>query len=95
MEAFYEDLLPFLNSKNVTNFSDHDMDNLLFVKLQPLSLDVTSVEHVPELTLLDIFAQIGGFMGLFLGASLMTWLELFDVILLVVGTCLSSAFRRV
>ena len=86
--------IPLINGTNVSAVPESDMKNLIYVQLQAAGLDVTTVEHVPELTLLDIFAQIGGFMGLFLGASLMTWLEIIDVTMMVGWACVSVAFRR-
>ncbi|KAK3786276.1 hypothetical protein RRG08_002020 [Elysia crispata] len=86
--------LPLINGTNVSVVSESDMKNLIFIQIQPLSLDVTTVEHIPEMTLLDIVAQIGGFMGLFLGASLITWMELFDVALQIGWVYVSTTIRR-
>ncbi|RUS86266.1 hypothetical protein EGW08_005958 [Elysia chlorotica] len=92
-----ESIKPYLSSPNGTNISvmlEADLKNFIFIQIQPLSLDVNTVEHVPEMTLLDIFAQIGGCMGLFLGASLMTWMEIFDVAMQMVWVYLSTVVRR-
>ncbi|GFN94533.1 acid-sensing ion channel 1-like [Plakobranchus ocellatus] len=73
---------------------ESEMADLIRIRIQPLSMDVTTMEHVPETTLLDVFAQVGGFMGLFLGASLMTLVEIIDVVLLMGWTWLLSSARR-
>ncbi|GFR67447.1 FMRFamide-activated amiloride-sensitive sodium channel [Elysia marginata] len=90
----WKDASDYMKNRWIDWIAETDMKRLIFVQVQPSSLDVTTVEHVPELTLLDIFAQLGGFMGLFMGASLMTWLEMIDVAMLVGWTIISAAFRR-
>ncbi|XP_046584037.1 acid-sensing ion channel 4-A-like [Haliotis rubra] len=48
------------------------------------------VEHVPEITPSDIFGKLGGQMGFFLGASLLTLTELIEV---VIRTVIIVAFE--
>ena len=56
--------------------------NFLMISIKPQGPLMTTVEHVPELTLLNIIGSVGGWMGLCLGASLLTLTELFEAIIM-------------
>ena len=58
--------------------------NFLMISIKPQGPLMTTVEHVPELTLLNIIGSVGGWMGLCLGASLLTLTELFEAIIMSV-----------
>jgi hypothetical protein len=49
----------------------------------------TSIEQQPSFVLLSLLSEVGGFMGLLLGASLLSFFELLDFILqsMVVRCC--------
>ncbi|GFO31109.1 acid-sensing ion channel 1-like [Plakobranchus ocellatus] len=85
----------FLLQNNYTFAPDLEMKDLILVQIYPMSMDVTTMEHVPEVTLLEVYAQVGGFMGLFLGASLITLMELADVALFIAWAAITSIVRRV
>ncbi|RUS76994.1 hypothetical protein EGW08_015251 [Elysia chlorotica] len=53
-------------------------ENILLVSIKPQGPLTVTVEHVPELTILNILGSVGGWMGLCLGASFLTLTELFE-----------------
>ncbi|RUS68686.1 hypothetical protein EGW08_023552 [Elysia chlorotica] len=80
---------------NWTGFSEDLLkDNLLSVTIKPQGPLSVTVEHVPELTLLNILGSVGGWMGLCLGASFLTLTELFEAFALSVWILCTKVVSR-
>ncbi|XP_065941363.1 acid-sensing ion channel 4-A-like [Magallana gigas] len=67
-----------LNEMGITDIRETYLELAIYFE----SLDVLNVEQKPEYSFEDIIGLLGGQMGLFLGASLLTLTELIEVILL-------------
>ncbi|XP_050418494.2 acid-sensing ion channel 1C-like [Patella vulgata] len=53
----------------------------LFSTIEFKDMTITSVEHEPELDIGDIISHLGGYMGFCLGASVLTFIEMVEVVL--------------
>ncbi|GFS19407.1 acid-sensing ion channel 2-like [Elysia marginata] len=69
-------------------------DNVLMLSIQPQSPLSVTVEHVPELTLVGLVGSAGGWMGLCLGASLLSLTELFELLVTSVWILYRKLARR-
>ncbi|RUS90071.1 hypothetical protein EGW08_002184 [Elysia chlorotica] len=80
---------------NMTGFSEDRLkENLLSVTIKPQGPLSVTVEHVPELTLLNILGSVGGWMGLCLGASFLSLTELFEAFALSVWILCTKVVSR-
>ncbi|KAL8618376.1 hypothetical protein ACOMHN_047448 [Nucella lapillus] len=68
----HNDLVEIRDSLNMTAKFDHDVEYF--------------IEHVPGITLNDIYSSVGGQMGLFLGASLLTIMEMGEHVVCLLWT---------
>ncbi|GFS19378.1 acid-sensing ion channel 1-like [Elysia marginata] len=69
-------------------------DNVLMLSIQPQSPLSVTVEHVPELTLVGLVGSAGGWMGLCLGASLLSLTELFELLVMTAWIIYRKLARR-
>ncbi|XP_076071955.1 acid-sensing ion channel 1A-like [Mytilus galloprovincialis] len=85
---------PILQSMGYTDIKN----NILEVRLYYDSLSYLLVESIPEYNTEDIVGILGGQMGIFLGASLLTLSELIEFVILsvamVMKKCYRCAFRK-
>lgn len=75
-------------NSNFTADRDFVRDNLIELRLYYDTLTVTENRQEAEMTAMDILGTMGGHMGFFLGASVLSVSEVLEVILLVVFGCL-------
>ena len=68
---------PYDTSANSRNTEEVNK-RLISISLQPETLDTTYITQRPRYQFFDIFSNIGGLMGLCLGISLITLLEVFE-----------------
>ena len=54
------------------------------VALRPVMIKVVTSTQSPAMELTDLFSQIGGFLGLFVGASVVTMFEFFEFVSLTI-----------
>ena len=79
----------------VTGLSEGDIDeNILMFTIKPQGPLTVTVEHVPELTMLNILGSVGGWMGLCLGASFLTLTELFEAFVMSAWILSRKLVRR-
>ncbi|KAK6194923.1 hypothetical protein SNE40_000453 [Patella caerulea] len=71
----------------------HARSNLMRITISFKSLMVTHIIHEPEYTLEDMISSMGGFMGFFIGASILSVLEVLDVFLRTIAAIIASYFR--
>ena len=57
-------------------------------------LMLTRVTQKPKMQLSDLFAQFGGYLGLFTGVSIITFCEFIEVIFKICSSCLGK-FRKI
>ena len=77
----------FADSNNGANLSLENMrENLISLKVYYPLTQYTAITEVPKVHLFELFAQIGGSMGMLLGFSVFHFVEFFEVILLIVVT---------
>ena len=79
--------------------SDHDnrrfiRDNILRVELQYGSMKYTVVEQTPSYDLMVLLGDVGGQLGLFLGTSILTFMEFFDLVVMVIYTKYFEQFSK-
>ena len=67
---------------------------LLEVHLYYSTMDVTEKRQKPKYTPTDIFSTVGGLMGLFLGISLLSVLELVEFAVSSLRMCVASRWNR-
>ncbi|XP_046377330.2 acid-sensing ion channel 1B-like [Haliotis rufescens] len=86
------------NATTIASYVDSTTDmlrhNYLILQIKVASMVVERTEHTPELELNDIFASIGGQIGLFLGASILTITELLELLITCVLASLKSLWAR-
>ncbi|XP_064596660.1 acid-sensing ion channel 3-like [Liolophura sinensis] len=70
-----------LSSSPIRNAMDKDRGNDVLVHIHFNRLKIVSTEQVPDYTTGDVFASIGGQMGLFLGASIITVTEILELMI--------------
>ncbi|XP_052706090.1 acid-sensing ion channel 2-like isoform X1 [Crassostrea angulata] len=68
-------------------------ENIMEVRLYYESLVYKTFEKVQKITFIDILASIGGQMGIFLGASVLTLSELMEVMVMSIVVLLQKMFR--
>ncbi|KAK6194949.1 hypothetical protein SNE40_000477 [Patella caerulea] len=71
-----------LTRANLSRNMTHARNNLMYLKISLKDTMVTTNSHVQQLDFGDIIGQLGGYMGFCLGASLLTLMELVEVVLL-------------
>ncbi|XP_077994004.1 acid-sensing ion channel 1C-like [Glandiceps talaboti] len=59
---------------------EYIMDNVVMITLFYEELNFETITQLPETTIVDLLGQLGGNMGLFLGASILTLLQIFEYI---------------
>jgi len=81
--------LKFVASNPAMNISystaEDILDNMMVVELLFTSMSVSEIRQVVTYTFYNMLGDIGGVLGLFLGASLFTILEFFQFLLFAVG----------
>ena len=81
--------------RNWTVQSEADMrSRLVYLDVYFKSLTVEVTRYVPALTLTDLFSTIGGLLGLFAGASVMTVIEFVDMGLVCLFTLVKKRLRK-
>ncbi|KAK6194776.1 hypothetical protein SNE40_000337 [Patella caerulea] len=88
-----ESLIDYLKAGNFASSLEDARSNLMRIIIKFDSLMVTHISHVPEMTLDEVVSSMGGFMGFFLGASVLTVLEVFDVIMRTMAAVIASYFK--
>ena len=58
------------------------------------SLSYTQVEEEPKITLEDVIAMIGGHLHVFLGMSLLSFVELFELIAIVILVSVTNKNKK-
>ena len=69
---------------NQSDFNTHFASNVVSIDVLYQSLTYTLVEEKPKMTLEDLIGALGGHLHLFLGMSLMSFLELFEFIVILI-----------
>lgn len=59
------------------------------------SYPLTFISQTPEYSITDLIANVGGTSGLFLGASLITPLELIEIIYKLTGTLFIKIYNKI
>ncbi|XP_041367721.1 acid-sensing ion channel 3-like [Gigantopelta aegis] len=75
-------LTEFLVDEKLIKSAKYARSNLILVSISFERMIVQHVEHIPEMSWGDIFGKLGGQMGFFLGASLLTLSELAETVIM-------------
>ncbi|RNA03290.1 degenerin deg-1-like [Brachionus plicatilis] len=78
-------LVDLLNSKNVSkNYSlDFVKQNSLKVNIVYDSLEYVEIQELKKTEIVDLVSSIGGLLGLFIGLSVLSFAEIFEILILV------------
>ncbi|KAK6194775.1 hypothetical protein SNE40_000336 [Patella caerulea] len=87
-----DSLIDYLKAGNFATGLEDARSNLMMIKISFKSLMLTHISHVPDVTLDDLVSRMGGLMGFYIGASVLTLLEVVDVIIRSVSTIIASYF---
>ena len=79
-----EAISPVADFVNQTDFSDNLVDNLVQFSVYYDTLAYTLVEEEPKMTADDLFGTLGGHLHLFMGMSLLSFVEIAELMLLFV-----------
>lgn len=87
---FYSDFLIRYNSYNpneVRNFTSHDQvkSSILAVNVYYEDISYTVIEEVASKTLEDFVADVGGFLGLCIGVSLLSFIEIVEILYKIIS----------
>ncbi len=75
----YRNLL--LNNSHVKNITDEELfDNLIYINVYFEEIKYTEITQIPKTTPVDLASSIGGSLGLFLGMSFLSFIQLFEII---------------
>ncbi|KAK6172390.1 hypothetical protein SNE40_016050 [Patella caerulea] len=77
-------IIDYMVATNMMQDKEYIRNNVIDLRIFYDTLTVTKTEQIPELTIQAIVADLGGHMGLFLGASLLSLTELVEFIALLV-----------
>ncbi|RNA43267.1 amiloride-sensitive sodium channel subunit beta [Brachionus plicatilis] len=85
-------IVDLLNSKNVSkNYSlDFVKENSLKFNIIYDSLEYVEIQELKKTEIVDLVSSIGGLLGLFIGLSLLSFAEIFEILILV----LHQIFKR-
>ena len=70
----------FLDVTGINRTTEGIRKNIMLIKLYFISIIYEETKHKPSFGLETLFANIGGFLGLFVGASVMTILEVVELL---------------
>ncbi|KAK3770161.1 hypothetical protein RRG08_038673 [Elysia crispata] len=76
----------------ITLFSDYLDENVIDLRVYFESLNVMEVVQEPEMNKWTVIGTLGGQLGLFLGASTLSFVELIEILLLLLVTYIRRAF---
>ena len=83
MDIFHQNIFLILIDKNHCFFNVSDLE----IKERYLSLNIyydtieySNIESTPQTVILDLISNIGGIFGLFIGISLLSFIEIFELI---------------
>ncbi|XP_055958917.1 acid-sensing ion channel 4-A [Patella vulgata] len=76
--------IDYMVDAGLTQDSDYIRNNVIDLRIFYDTLTVTKTEQIPELTVQGILADLGGHMGLFLGASILSVTELAEFVALYI-----------
>ncbi len=84
----------FLSKYDNETLSDESIKNgLVKINIFYDSLSYTQITESAKMNKVSLLASIGGFMGMFLGMSLMTFVEILDIVVRLILHKLSSALN--
>ena len=63
-----------------------DTDHLIQLNIYFNEYRIESIRQTPDLYLVDVIGTFGGGVGLFIGGSLATCLEIFEIFYILIGT---------
>ncbi|ESO83844.1 hypothetical protein LOTGIDRAFT_168888 [Lottia gigantea] len=84
-------IIDYMVTSGLLKDSQYMSNNVVDLRIYFDSLTVTQIQQKPELTIQGILADLGGLMGMFLGASILSITELVEFLALV---CLAGRNRR-
>ncbi|KAK3770162.1 hypothetical protein RRG08_038674 [Elysia crispata] len=76
----------------ITVFNDYLDENVIDLRVYFASLNVMEVIQEPEMNKWTVIGTLGGQLGLFLGASTLSFVELIEILLLLLVTYIRRAF---
>ncbi|GFR86968.1 acid-sensing ion channel 5 [Elysia marginata] len=79
----------------LTFVKKHLEGNLIELEVTFKTLNVMKVVQEPEMSAYTVIGALGGQLGLFLGASALSFVELIEILLLVMITSMKTAIYRV
>ena len=81
----------FINVTGINRTTVEDIrKNIVMIKLYFISMHYEETTHKPSFDIETLFANIGGFLGLFVGASVMTVLEVIELICHLLHKCFTK-----
>lgn len=66
---------------NFKNLTSNDSENLMFFNVYYDKTSYTSISQVPQWSLFDLIASIGGTFGLFIGISFLSFIEIIELLI--------------
>ena len=76
---YKEELIKLLNDSNITNKSDVELNQkIIWLLIYYEDLSYTQIIQIPKMTLPDLVSNVGGILGVFLGISLLSFVEILE-----------------
>ncbi len=91
IEIFKNQAMEHFNLTNMTN--DEFTKNLIWIFVYFEEIKYTEITQIPKTTPVDLASSIGGSLGLFLGMSFMSFIQLFEIIYEMILTMKKRIFR--
>jgi len=68
------------NGINLLDFLNNNNENFISIRIYYDKASYTRINEIPKIEIVDLIANIGGNLGLFLGVSFLSFAEIFELI---------------
>jgi len=86
-EEYYNFLVNETNLINPSLTFEQIKTDGVYISISYQSLDYTLINQIPKMLTFDLISNLGGTLGLFLGISFLTLVELLDILIRIISSC--------
>ncbi len=76
--------------KAIYNITANDMDKSVYINVYYSDLKYTIMKQIPKMSLIDLISNLGGLLGLFVGISFLTFIEIIQICLEMIFHIISN-----
>jgi hypothetical protein len=80
---------------SLTNSSiDTQVINFVYLKVYFSAMKYTEIRQTPKTNVIDLISNLGGALGIFLGISVFSLIEVVEVVVKVIAVCFKRGFNK-